>query len=126
MSLGFGFKLNLESLQEEANKDISAIEAALIDNPLRSGTLEDFLLARTRKEFFQGIVGSINPEYDFFDQIEYRTRPTGNFRVLSRSTSVLSNMLEDLRLSLQLAVHEKVLDRREREANKAAEAAKKA
>jgi hypothetical protein len=118
MSGLFGLKINKEAFQERANADISEIERVFLENSLNSFHLTSYLKARAEKEFFAGVLNSYrNPSIDFVDFVEYYTQPSPA-DPLNRSTSPMSNLMDDMEQHLKGQVYSHILRLREVQAER--------
>lgn len=117
----FGIKITREEFQKRANVDISEIEQAFLADSLNSFRLTEYLEARSTKEFFQNILARVNPDVEFIDAVEYFTKPSAHLNPLNRSTSTMSNLLEDFNEHLKAIVYNKIVDIREVQRERAAE-----
>lgn len=115
MYLDFEFKANKESIKKMSEQDLSEIESALISGPtLADHALSRYISARSEVDFFKKLYSQIENIDDgkVEDAILYFTRPQEN-DPLSRSTSTVSNLLDDQRSHMKATLNNWILRERD-------------
>ena len=124
---GYGMKLKIEDFRERANVDLSEVEDRLLNTALTGFTLNDYIAARTERDFYARLVAEFEhtqknqPDVQFIDVIDFYCQPSSHLNPLSRSTSTMANLVEDLIQSYKVQVTMWVKRLRETQAEREAE-----